>query len=148
MQKIAFTSDVGGLQLHHWAMMRYFELRNIKVELEDLHGKERRLGSNTIEDYDAWLKDNPYGTILYRIHPDNTGTYDNPEYNNGYFDDMLHLDRSDLLLHQVLEEGTEDLPSTKNGYKYVEIPDDVKWHIWQEDGPMVEHVCENARQWD
>ena len=147
MQRIVICSDVGGLQLHHWAFMRYFELKGIKVELVDMYlGKE----DDIIECYDTWFKANPYGTIYYHFHKDNTGVIDDPYgtgLNNGYFDDMYHLDRSDPILHQVLEEGTEERPSTENGYKYVEIPDDVKWHIWQEDGPMVEHICENARSW-
>jgi hypothetical protein len=56
------------------------------------------------------------------------------------------IERDDPVLIQVIEEvGLESAGSAYAELKIVEVPDGVKWHIYEYDG--MEHVAEEHRTW-
>jgi hypothetical protein len=56
------------------------------------------------------------------------------------------LERNDPNLVRVVQELGVMADNCYSELKVVEVPDDVKWHIYEYDG--LEHVAEDHRTWD
>jgi len=137
MTKIVINTGTG-FDLTHKAVMRYAELKGIKLTAykynhdKNLHEK--------CEDPDS-LPDMFEGFIVYFI---NTVAEIIPyEHNPKLFFSIYNIDRTDPALIQAVEELKD---SEHLDLKIVEIPDDVKWEIHEDEmGP--ECVKEVSRCW-
>ena len=118
MQKIVINSAYGGFGLSHKAIMRYAELKGMKLYYKDGYSV-RHYSTEPIEDIKN-IKDRKY------------------------FDDS-DIKRDDPVLVQVVEELGEEANGDFAYLKVVEIPDDVDWIIEEYDG--CEQVAEKHRTW-
>jgi len=119
--KIVINGCYGGFGLSHEAIMRYAELKGLKLYAE------------VDEKWD--------GIIHYYTKPSSERTDDA----TGYWYASCEIERTDPFLVQVVEELKEKSFGDCAELKIVEIPDGVDWHISEYDG--IEHVAEKHRTW-
>ena len=142
MQKIVINKSAG-FGLSHKAIMRYAELKGIK-----LTAYVYEYPNNKWERYDTFKHDDAYETshrLDYFIDVNKEIiAYD--EYdNNKYFADF-DIMRTDPMLIQTVEELGADANSDFSELKIITIPDDVDWYIDEvESGSEI--VRERARWW-
>jgi len=136
-RKIVINTKYGGFGLSHKAMMRYAELKGIKLYpyiddiCKEVYGKDATL-------------DNPDTIIHYATKPV-TGENKEKELNKYFFSDY-DIHRDDPILVRVVEELGEEANGAHARLKIVEIPYDVDWQIEEYDGN--EWVSEKHRVWD
>ena len=135
MKKVVINRCFGGFGLSHKAVMRYAELKGIKLY--------------------AWL-DKPYegkslddksAIIHYTTIPKSEYLrMDSVKSSDYYFNPHHDIPRDDPILIQVVKELGEEANNSCSSLKVVEIPDDVDWDIYEYDG--VEWIAEKHRIWD
>lgn len=139
--KVVINKCYGGFGLSHDAVMRYGELKGIKL-------------------YPEKHPEYPSLTTYWTVPPDsrlaplsNAAFYaakleDSIEYNRKYAAQTLYdraIPRDDPALVQVVEELGKKAGGDYSDLRVVEIPDDVSWEIDEYDG--MEHVAESHRTW-
>lgn len=138
--KIVINACHGGFGLSHKAIVRYLEILDKKVwieEDEDWEGqfnywlvpKEERLHDRESDFWD--------------LTDEEKKTY-NKTWREQNFSDR-EIFRGDTALIQVVEELGTDANGRYSELKIVEIPDDVEWQIAEYDG--LEWVAEKHRTW-
>jgi hypothetical protein len=105
MTKVVINNCFGGFGLSHGAIMRYAELKGLKLIVVE----EKRIFSD-------------YAYYLNEISDDN------------YWYSSYALERSDPALVQAVEELGELASGQFSELKVVEIPYGVEWHIVEYDG--------------
>ena len=121
MTKVVINVKYGGFGLSHEAIMRYGELKGLKIVTDGVR-------------YDSLT-----GKPIYSSY------YIDSVKNENYFGLYDIEDRTDAALVQVVEELGELANGPHAQLKVVEIPDDVKWKIEEYDG--CEWVAEKHRTW-
>ena len=121
MIKVVINVKYGGFGLSHEAIMRYGELKGLKIVTDGVR-------------YDSLT-----GKPIYSSY------YIDSVKNENYFSLYDIEDRTDAALVQVVEELGELANGPHAQLKVVEIPDDVKWQIEEYDGS--EWVAEQHRTW-
>lgn len=117
--KVLINRCHGGFGLSDEAVERYCELKGI----------------NIVRNADD---DSLFGSSSWWV--------DGIEDDDHYFSSYSITDRTDPILHQVVEElGAEAASGRFADLVLVDVPDDVKWHIAEYDG--AEHVAEDHRRW-
>ncbi len=133
--KIVINVCYGGFEISDSAVVRYAELKGIKIYPEnDSFG---RINYFTVppEVYHETRK-------MCDTKPEGRGRYAEI---NGMFFSYYDIERTDPILIQVVEELGEGSWGSCAELKVVEIPDDVKWKIDEYDG--MESIHEVHRTW-
>ena len=138
--KIVINNCHGGFGLSHKAIVRYLELQDKKVWIEEDEDWE---GS-----FNYWLV--PKEERLINRESDFWSMADDEKksYNETWREQNFNyreIARDDAVLIQVVEELGSDANSRYSELKIVEIPDDVAWQIDEYDG--AEWVAEQHRTW-
>jgi len=137
--KVAVNKCWGGFGLSHKAIMRYAELKGIKlyafIEKRDKKGNfDWKRFVNYSNQKDAFL-------IHYSTQPlKEDGTYVEDTYWS-----YSNIERDDPLLIQVIEELGAEANGDHASLVVVEVPDDVKYEIDEYDGQ--ESIHEVHRSW-
>ena len=143
-KKVVINGCYGGFSLSHAAMMRYAELKGIK-----LYGyvpKRDRHGNHDLDNYIPFEgnEEERFLCIHYTTKKLEEGT--SKELNDHYFEGgNRDADRDDPDLVKVVEELGEKANGSCASLKIVEIPEDVKFVIEEYDG--IEWVSEEHRTW-
>ena len=123
----------GGYGLSHKAVMKYAELKGIKLYpyIDDatkrVYGKEATF-------------DNPRICLHYSTKP----ASNEKELNDNYFSER-DIERTDKILIQVIKELGEEANSRHAKLKIVYIPDGIDYEIDEYDG--IETIREKHRTW-
>jgi hypothetical protein len=150
VKEIVINRCFGGFGLSHKAVMRYAELKGIKLYpfFDDI--------SKKVYGERATL-DNPDVMVNYTLVPEEEykrleaednkkpvapGRFD--KSNAVYFSER-DIERTDPILIQVIRELKSKANSRFSKLKIVKIPDDVEWEIEEYDGS--EWVAEKHRTW-
>ena len=153
--KVVINDCYGGFGLSHKAVMRYAELKGIKLypyvcsSLAKTH--ERVYGRKpTIDDPDLMF-------VSYALCPPEeleeiqetesrkpaaVGRY---EKSNALSFSPRNIPRDDSLLVKVVRELGKEANARHSKLKIVKIPNDVEWQIEEYDG--CEHIAEKHRTW-
>ena len=124
MQRIVINTCIGGFGLSHKAIIRYGELKGIKIKAK---------------------LDNDYGETPKELFGDSLFT--SYYYPSGDFFSQYKILKDDIHLIQVIEELGEKANGEYAYLKIVDIPDDVDWIIMTtEEG--YEYVAEKHRTWE
>lgn len=140
--KIVINRDVG-FRLSHKAMLRYAELKGIKLIAYVYEYSNKCWKRYNI--YDHGIDCETSHRLDYFINT-NTDVIMYAEYDNDKFFTDLNIVRNDPILVQVVEELESRANTDFSELKVVEIPDDVDWYI-DEDESGSEIVREKARWW-
>lgn len=136
--KIVINICFGGYGLSKAAILRYAELKNLSVTVEN---------ADKFTGPIYWLEPNP----AKRENQDNFYELSSEERqaSNARYEAQRLLDhnipRTDPTLIQVVEELGEEAAGRFASLKIIEIPDDVEFEIKEYDG--IEHVAEIHRTW-
>lgn len=133
MRKIVINACFGGFSLSHEAVMRYAEIKGIKLYVD---------GDNFLKHY-------------YKVEPDKynkcsdkwykeDGNYKRINDKDWYFT-CRDIERDDPALIQVVKELGDKANGSCAKLEIKEIPDDVKWEIDEYDGN--ETIDEVHRSW-
>lgn len=138
--KIVINSCYGGFGLSHKAVMRYAEIKDIKLYpwVDDI--------TKGIYKDEATV-DNPrigvhYGTIPIK---DDADYKEKSKKNDSFYWNDRDIDRPDPALIQVVEEMGKKANGRSASLKITEIPDNIKWQIEEYDG--LEYIAEKHRTW-
>lgn len=137
--KIAINKCWGGFGISHKAVLRYAELKGIQLyAFIDARDENGRLDFHRFENYtnqkDAFI-------IYYSTQPlQEDGTY--IEYTYWSY---RNIERNDPLLIQIIEEMGAEANGNHASLVVVEIPDDVKYKIYEYHGQ--ESIHEVHRSW-
>jgi hypothetical protein len=129
--KVVINRQYGGFGLSHKAIMRYAELKGIKLWPVKTDNYEN---AHIAED----LTDKYLDYLTKPLNSD--GTYKDEDFWTYY-----NIPRDDPALVQTVEELGEESYGRHATLKVVEIPDDVKWEIDDYDG--METIDEFHRSW-
>ena len=137
--KIAINKCYGGFDLSHKAVMRYAELKNIKlfpVYHQDgiiLHDLNKAI-------FIPWNGEKTIFSVFYLTEP-------LPENGIPNKKTFFHYgsDRNDPILIQTIEELGEEANGDFSKLAIIEIPDGVDWEIEEYDG--WESIVEKHRSW-
>lgn len=146
--KIVINAKFGGFGLSHKAVMRYAEIKEIKLHawLDDIilkHNPEATLETAMVVHY-ATVPKEQYDKFSKQWHK--ADMKDRGDLGNGgYFSDR-DIERTDLVLIQIVKELGKDVNGRCANLEVIEIPDDVDWEIQEYDG--LEHVAEKHRTWN
>jgi hypothetical protein len=134
--KIVINACFGGFGLSYVAVMRYAELKGIKLYayLDDI--TKRIYGDRAVIGNDELI--HHYATKKLK------DGYNDAELNDNYFSDY-DIPRNDPVLIQVVEEMGEKASGWSAQLKIVEIPDGLDWEIDEYDG--IESIHEKHRSW-
>lgn len=134
--KVVINAGYGGFGLSEKAILRYAELKGIKLYIDSRDGKWCKMYYTVpIEEYKK----------VYAS--DSAGPADKRDYSKSNalcFSDR-DIPRDDPILIKVVKELGKEANGTYATLKIIEIPDDVKWQIEEYDG--YEHVAEQHRTW-
>ncbi len=145
-RKIVINRCFGGFTLSHKAIMRYAQIKKIKLYcwIDEIHLKyhtDAALENSLVhyatvpkEQYDKFTK-------LFKETPleERSALGD-----GGYF--YPEWERDNPLLIQIIEELKENASGLLSKLKIVEIPNDVEWEIEEYDG--METIHEKHRIWN
>ena len=151
--KVVINDCFGGFSLSHEAIMRYAELKGIKLYpwfdeiTKKVYGERARIDNPEVN---GWLH---YSTVPKeeykkieeeeREKPVGKGRYE--KTNDVYFSDRS-IERTDPLLFKIIKElGKKKASGRCASLKVITIPDDVEWEIEEYDG--WEHIAEKHRTW-
>jgi hypothetical protein len=133
MREIVINAKYGGFGLSYKAVMRYAELKGIKLYHYISETHKKIYGEKA-------TVDNPEILVHYC-----TKAAENEEMLNEYYFSESDIERDDPILVQVVKELGEAANVCHAKLKIVEIPEDVKWEIDEYDG--METVREASRSW-
>lgn len=137
--KIVINTCFGGFRLSDAAVLRYTELKSIK-----LYVSSDRFGDSTfstVPPEEVISQDTFYALSVKELKE---RAASNAKYNEQHFS-PYGIPRNDPLLVQVVEEMGGAASGRFSALKVVEIPDGVLWSIHDYDGR--EHVEEQHRTW-
>jgi len=136
MQKIVINKCYGGFGLSHKAVMRYAEIKGIKLYpyLDDIT-------KNIYKERATF--DNPEIFVNYTTKPKKRDSSDK-WINDNYFS-LYNIERTDPALIQVVSEMGNEANSRHSELKIVNVPDGVEWEIEEYDG--FESIHEKHRSW-
>ena len=148
--KIVINSRFGGFGLSHKAVMRYAELKGIKLYawvdalVKSVYGKDIPISEATFVHY-TLVPEEEYEAILEqeREKPIEVGRFE--KSNELYFSDK-DIPRDDPDLIQVIRELGKQADSKCSKLKIVNIPKDVEYEIEEYDGN--EWISEKHRRWE
>ena len=150
MTKIVINCKVGGFNLSNEAILFYSHLKNLNVKLyEELKNTNFKIYAKEIgkkiSDYDLHFCILPNGEIFPEVVKSDFVWINHFNPDNYDFGESFQF-RSDPCFLETID-ALDELASNKySGFKVVEIPDDVKWYIYErEDGTEI--IMENARIW-
>jgi hypothetical protein len=143
MQKIVINRCYGGFGLSYEAVMRYAELKGIKLYASvPVYPRPYTFQSYdkvTYKEYDG------LGNEMLVFYSTKPLTKDGKHAKSSFFNDS-GLDRNDPILIQVVKELGKEKASGRCGeLEVVEIPDGVEWIIEEYDG--MESIHESHRSW-
>jgi hypothetical protein len=132
--KIVINTTFGGFGLSHKGIMRYAELKGIKLySREGYFSEEYYLVEPEV--YDKIYEKCKVNGIVNGIY----------EESNDLCFYEHNLERNDPILVQVVEELDEESWGKYAELKVVNIPDNIEWYISDYDG--VETIHENHEMW-
>lgn len=138
-QKIVINGCYGGFGLSYKAVMRYAELKGIKLYAyvnQRINGKL---------DFDKYVE-YKIGDKAYIIYYTNKKIKSKDELTDGVYFSYRDIDRDDKVLVKVVKELGKEASGGCAELKVAEIPDGVEWTIEEYDG--IEWVAEKHRIWD
>ena len=150
--KIVINDCYGGFSLSHKAVMRYAELKGIKLYpwVDDIsksvYGDRAFVGSperGVIIHYTT-IPESEYIKLEEGEKQKPVGKDRYEKTNAAYFSER-DISRTDNLLIQVIKELGKEADGHCAKLKVVEIPDDIEWEIEEYDG--IEWVAEKHRTW-
>lgn len=150
MTKILINSKGSGFGLSNEAILFYAHLKGLNIalykEMEDGRFKiyKKEVGKS-LSDYDSHFCILPVGEIFAEVveHDFAWLNYFDPDHYD--FGEGFQF-RSDPYLLETIDALGRLAGSEYSDFKVVEIPDDVKWHIFErEDGSEI--IMENSRSW-
>jgi hypothetical protein len=139
--KVVINRCYGGFSLSHQAVMRYFEIKGIKVYPEQGKDYWKFWTYWTVKPEDrVEIKE---GEDFYKMSME-----DRRAYNEAHSAQTIYerdIERDDPALVQAVEELGAVACGAHAELAVVEIPDGVEWCIEEYDG--MEHVAEKHRTW-
>ncbi len=141
MKKVVINGTFGGFSLSYEAVMKYAELKKIKLYAFDskgLMGKEEIIPINSKTEAEDLF------CIHYSRKDPKTTKYKTLYSDKDYFSDR-DIERDDPCLVEVVKFLGKQADGAHAKLEIVEIPDDIEWHIEEYDGN--EHVAEDHRTW-
>jgi len=149
--EIAINDQFGGFSLSHEAVMRYAELKGMKLYpwIDDIskkvYGDKATLDNPSVCIHYTTVPQERYEEINEREmkKPVRVGRF--AKSNALYFSDR-DIARNDPLLLQVIRELKTKADGQCATLKIVTIPDGVDWQIEEYDG--AEHIAEKHRTWE
>lgn len=152
MESIVINNCYGGFSLSHKAIMRYAELKGIKLYpwIDDI--TKRVYGERAIIDNPEvqWslnyttIPEEEYQRLVEEARQKPIGVGRFEESDAAYFSDMS-IERTDPILIQVIKELGEEANGACAELKIVSIPNDIEWEIEDYDG--LETIAEKHRTW-
>ncbi len=139
--KVVINSKHGGFQLSDEAILRYAELKGLKVWVEQ-DAKFKSLTHHWTVPPEERMSF-PENAVWAALPMD-----ERQALNKKYGSQQIYerdMDRDDPILVQVVEELGDRCRTQVSSPKVVEIPDDVEWTIEEYDG--LEWVAEVHRTW-
>jgi hypothetical protein len=140
--KIVINACYGGFGLSYKGVMRYAELKGIKLYPWAEDSTLDIYKNNNFEEFIAQHPETLF--IHYTKVPKEEYDKCNKYSDEFYFSDR-NIERTDLILIQVVEELKEEANNKCSELKVIEIPDDVEYEIDEYDG--IEHIAEKHRSW-
>jgi len=148
--KVVINDKFGGFGLSHKAIMRYAELKGIKLYawVDDIdkriQGEDTKLEDAFLvhyaivpqEEYEALLKEEKEKPISPKRFEKSSALY----FVDG------DIPRTDPDLIKVIGELGDEANGRFSKLKIIKIPDDVEWEIEEYDGN--EWIAEKHRRWD
>ena len=134
MKKVVINKCYGGFGLSEKAVMRYAELKGIK-----LYRESSEAGSGLAARY-YLCEPEEYNEIFKEAK--RTGNY---KQSNAMYFNLYNIERDDPILVQVVEELGEEVNDDYSELKIVEIPSDLDYEISDYDG--VESIHERHSVW-
>lgn len=129
--KVVINSCFGGFGLSHTGIMRYAELKNIKLYSSSDGGSFKSYYTVPEEEF-LRLSEQDKKNGNYKLS------------NAVYFSDH-DIERTDAFLIQVVEELGKKANGCCASLRIVEIPDGIEWEIDEYDGS--ERIDEQHRSW-
>uniref|UniRef100_A0A6M3JSS5 Uncharacterized protein n=1 Tax=viral metagenome TaxID=1070528 RepID=A0A6M3JSS5_9ZZZZ len=155
MKKIVINAQYGGFGLSHEAVMRYAELKGVK--LYPFIDKMLRKVFEDVYHETPTIEDNRVSCISYALVPPeayerllegderNTNTADRFKNSNAFFFSVNNIERDDPYLIQTVEELGDRANGKCASLRIVKIPNDIKWVIEEYNGS--EYIAEKHRTW-
>ena len=144
--KIVINDKFGGFSLSHQGVMRYAEIKGIKLYpyIDDISKKvypdKATLDNPSILIHYVTVPTNEYE----KVHAKDKGNRNYSKSNELHFS-AGDIERNDPFLIQVVEELKDKANGQCAQLKIIEIPDDIEWEIEEYDG--LEHIAEKHRTW-
>ena len=144
MKEVVINNCFGGFSLSYAGVMRYAELKGIKLYawIDDI-AKEVYGDRATLDNADEIGLLIHYSTIPI-VDESEYKKLDNKKANDTYWSDRK-LKRDDPILIRIVKEMGKKAAGKCADFKIVKIPNDVKWEIEEYDGS--EWVSEKHRTW-
>ena len=133
MKKVVINSHYGGLGLSYEGVMKYAELKGIKL-YPYTYDFTKRIYSENIKPEEA-------GLLFYSTMP----VSNEKELNQHYFSPR-DIARDDPYLVKVVELLGVKANGSCAKLKVIEIPTDIEWEIEKYDG--IEWIAEKHRTWE
>ena len=138
--KIVINSCYGGFGLSHKAVMRYAELKGIKLYPWT---DDSTLNCYNCSNFEELVLNHPESLFVHYTKVPKEEFYKGNKDDN-YFSNY-DIERTDPILIQVVEELGKEANTKCSELKIIEISDEVEYEIEEYDG--LEHVAEKHRTW-
>ena len=149
--KIVINRCYGGFGLSHKAVMRYAELKGIKLYpffddiTKQVYGERATLDNPEVMVSYTLVPIEEYNMILAEDEKKPLGADRYANSNALYFSE-INIPRTDPDLITVIKELGEEANDRFSKLAIIEIPDDIEWEISEYDG--CETVEERHRSWE
>ena len=148
--KVVINDKYGGFGLSHEGVMKYAELKGMKLYpfideiTKKVYGNKATLDNPSVCVHYTTVPEDEYSKILEEEKKKPIGVGRFAKSNSLYFTDR-DIPRTDPTLIEVIKEMGEKANGHGAKLKIVEIPDGVEWEIEEYDG--VECIAEKHRTW-